>query len=93
MIRLKHFFIPKPAKVLLSLALLLISALLTYYYVTARISDTFPFGFPLQFFVAWGPCRPGMNCSEFNLLWLVGDIVFWYTLSAGVVAMFGRKAR
>jgi hypothetical protein len=61
-------------------------------FVMSTISDTFPVGFPLQFFLSWGPCRPGQNCSEFNGLWLVVDILFWYVISAGIMGWV-KKAK
>ncbi len=59
--------------------------------VQMRISDTFPFGFPFQFFLAWGPCQPGENCSEFNGLYLVFDILIWYVVGAWIVSRFKRS--
>lgn len=45
-----------------------------------------PLGIPLQFYLAWGPCPPGVSCSESNLFDLAIDILFWYILSAFLVS-------
>lgn len=82
---MKQILKPTLSKIILTFALFIISSLLWRMYVTATLSDTFPLGFPLEFFLAWGPCRPEQNCSEFNGLWLVLDILFWYVVSAGIV--------
>jgi hypothetical protein len=50
------------------------------------ISDTFPWGFPLQFYLGWGPCLPGEICSESNIFYLLIDILFWYIVSAFLVS-------
>lgn len=62
-------------------------------WVQMRISDTFPFGFPFQFFLAWGPCQAGENCSEFNGLFLVLDIVIWYVVGAWLVNLLKKNPR
>gem|GEM_PF-1748466 len=72
-------------KVALTIILFSISSALWRTYVISRISDTFPIGFPFQFYRAWGPCPPGENCSEFNLLFLLLDVIIWYLVSAFVV--------
>lgn len=90
---MKQILKPTLIKIILTLALLIISSLLWRMYVMATLSDTFPYGFPLQFFLAWGPCRPEQNCSEFNGLWLALDILFWYAVSAGIVGWVKRRAK
>ena len=70
--------------ILLTLALMLVSGLLWSIYQTARISDTFPLGFPFRFYLAWGPCPPGRSCYEFNLFNLILDFILWYGISAFV---------
>ena len=89
----KKILKPALSKIILTFALLIISAILWWMYVTATLSDTFPLGFPLQFLVSWGPCRPGQNCSEFNGLWLVVDVLFWYAVSVGIAVWVKRKAK
>ena len=84
-------FKPNRWTVSLALALFLLSSFAARAFVTARISDTFPLGFPLQFFLTWGPCPPGQNCSEFNIVFLVLDVIIWYAMSA--LAMYRIKQR
>lgn len=55
------------------------------------IMDVNNFGLPLPYFVTWGPCPPGDNCSEFNNLNLALDLFFWYLVSAVVALLFRRK--
>lgn len=82
----KQIFKPTLSKIILTLALFSLASLLWRMYVMATLSDTFPVGFPLQFFLTWGPCRPEQHCAEFNGLWLILDLLFWYAISAGLVA-------
>ena len=79
-------------KIGLTLGLLSISSILWRAYVISRISDTFPMGFPLQFYLSWGPCQAGQNCSESNWLFLIVDILIWYLISAFIVDRIRRKA-
>ena len=91
---MKQILKPTLAKISLTLALFILASLLWRMYVMATLSDTFPVGFPLQFFLAWGPCRPEQNCAEFNGLWLLLDLLFWYAVSAGLVGVVHlRRAR
>lgn len=90
---MKQILKPTLPKIMLTFALFTVASLLWRMYVMATLSDTFPFGFPLQFHLAWGPCRPEQNCSEFNGLWLVLDILFWYAVSAGIVGWRKRQAK
>ena len=76
-----HFLKPDLWKLLLTLVLLSVSSFLWRAYLLARISDTFPLGFPFQFYVAWGPCPPGQICAAFNGLFLILDVLAWYMLS------------
>jgi hypothetical protein len=78
---MKAIFKPTFIKVLLTLVLLVVSSYLWRMIVIARISDTFPWGFPLQFYLAWGPCPPGEVCSETNILFFLVDVLFWYIVS------------
>jgi hypothetical protein len=73
---------PSLSKIALTLILLWISSALWRSFIVARISDTFPLGFPLAFYESWGPCPPGQTCSEFNALFLLFDVVLWYSISA-----------
>ena len=84
------FLKPSFFKIVLFLAFFVLSSWLWSIYVISRISDTFPVGFPFQFFLSWGPCQPGENCSEFNGLFLVFDIVIWYVVGAWIVSRFKR---
>ena len=79
-------------KLSLTFGLLIISSLLWRMYVMATLSDTFPLGFPLQFYLAWGPCPPGQQCAEFNWLWLALDILFWYAVSTAGVWLWQKRA-
>jgi len=85
------FLKPSIAKLALTLAMLIISSMSWRMFTIARISDTFPMGFPLQFYLAWGPCRAGEICSESNGVFLVLDLIFWYAVSAFVIDRLGRK--
>jgi hypothetical protein len=78
---MKAIFKPTFIKILLTLVLLVVSSYLWRMIVIARISDTFPWGFPLQFYLAWGPCPPGEICSETNILFFLVDVLFWYIVS------------
>ena len=75
---MKAIFKPTLLKVLFTPVLLVVSSYLWRMVVIARISDTFPWGFPLQFYLAWGPCPPGETCSETNILFFLVDVLFWY---------------
>lgn len=78
----------KPAllKIILAFVLLALSSILWRTYIIATISDTFPWGFPLQFYTAWGPCPPGEVCRETNILFLLVDLIFWYLVSSFFVS-------
>ncbi|MEN9524614.1 MAG: hypothetical protein RL536_683 [Candidatus Parcubacteria bacterium] len=84
---------PTLLKILIAGILLIAFGWAWGFWVQMRISDTFPFGFPLQFFLAWGPCQPGENCSEFNGLYLGLDILFWYVVSAWMVTRLKNNER
>lgn len=91
MTSLKTLLRPGLAKILLAFFLVVLSSYLWRLYIISTISDTFPLGFPLQFYVAWGPCPPGVSCSESNIFYLIVDILFWYFVSAFLIWPFGRK--
>ena len=79
------FLKPNFWKIVLTFLLFFVSSAIWQVYVLSRISDTFPAGFPFEFFVAWGPCPPGETCSEFNGLFLILDLLIWYVISALIV--------
>ena len=79
---------PTLLKIVLAVILFFLSSYLWRIYVLSRISDTFPWGFPLQFYVGWGPCPPGQVCSESNFFFLLLDLVFWYLVSSFVASRF-----
>ena len=84
---------PSLLKIILALVLLVISSLIWRMYIISTISDTFPWGFPLQFYLAWGPCPPGEVCSETNFFFLILDLVFWYLVSGVLVSkIFNSRA-
>jgi len=88
---MKAFFKPSFAKIILTFILFVIASLFWRQYVISTISDTFPWGFPLQFYLAWGPCPPSVTCSESNMLFLVLDIVIWYLASAFMISMVKKR--
>jgi len=90
---MKRILKPNPWKIGLALGLLSIASILWRAYVIARISDTFPMGFPLQFYLSWGPCQAGQNCSESNWLFLMLDILIWYLISAFMVDRIKWKTK
>jgi hypothetical protein len=85
------FLKPNLWKIILAVFLFFASGAIWSAIVPRFISDTFPMGFPFQFYVAWGPCPPGENCSEFNTLFLILDVVIWYVVSAFIVDRLRRK--
>jgi hypothetical protein len=87
---LKTFLRPSLAKIILTSAFLVLSSYLWHLYVISTISDTFPWGFPLQFYLGWGPCPPGEICSERNIFYLIIDILFWYGVSAFLVSKLAK---
>jgi uncharacterized membrane protein (DUF106 family) len=84
---------PTILKIILAFVLFIVFSWLWRMYILSTISDTFPLGFPLQFFLAWGPCQAGENCSEFNGLWLALDVLFWYVISAFAVDRVVRQKK
>ena len=87
---MKTILRPSLAKIILTFAFLVFSSYLWRLYVTSTISDTFPLGFPLQFYLGWGPCPPGEMCNESNIFYLIIDIVFWYITSAFLVSKLAK---
>ena len=84
---------PSLLKIILGLFLLVVSSLIWRTYIISTISDTFPWGFPLQFYLAWGPCPPGEVCHETNFFFLLLDLVFWYLVSGMLVSkIFSSRA-
>jgi hypothetical protein len=88
------FNVIKPTlwKIVLTGILFFLSSALWQVYVLSHISDTFPAGFPFEFLVVWGPCPPGQDCSAFNWLYLIFDLVIWYTVSAFLVDRVLKKS-
>ena len=82
---MKKLLKPTLLKILIAFTLLAGFSYLWRLYVISTVSDIFPWGFPLQFHLAWGPCPPGQACSEGNLAFLMLDILFWYLVSAWIV--------
>jgi hypothetical protein len=87
-----YFLKPTLWKIVLTGILFFVSSALWQLYILTHISDTFPAGFPFNFYVAWGPCPPGQNCSAFNIVFLALDLVIWYLISALIVARFQERA-
>lgn len=85
------FLKPNLWKILAAVALFYISSYLWRAYTMSRISDTFPHGFPFQYYMAWGPCPPGEICSEFNGLYLMLDLIVWYIGGAFLVARIQNR--
>jgi hypothetical protein len=83
---MKAIILPSLLKVSLAFVLLVLSSFLWRAYVISTISDTFPWGFPLQFYMAWGPCPPGEICSESSVFFLILDLVFWYLISGLLIS-------
>jgi hypothetical protein len=92
---MKSFLQPSFAKIFLALFLFILASVIWRQVIVFMISDTFPYGFPLGFYLAWGPCPPGDNCSEFNWLWLILDLLIWYLVSALILKVISwiRKPR
>jgi len=82
---MKNILRPNLVKLMLTIILFYVSSALWRIYVISHISDTFPHGFPFQYYLGWGPCPPGEVCSEFNALYLILDWVIWYLISAFMV--------
>ena len=87
---MKAIIQPSFLKIVLALILLVISSLLWRSYIISTISDTFPWGFPLQFYLGWGPCPPGEVCRESNVFFLILDLLFWYFMSGILVSKIFR---
>lgn len=92
MTSLKKLLKPGLAKIVLTFVLLVIFSYLWRLYITSTISDTFPWGFPFQFYLGWGPCPPGEICSESNIFYLIVDILFWYIVSGIFLLIIGRNS-
>jgi hypothetical protein len=83
---MKTIFKPTLLKICLAFVLLILFSYLWRLYVISTVSDTFPWGFPLQFYLAWGPCPPGEICSETNVFFFMLDALFWYVASGFLVS-------
>jgi hypothetical protein len=91
MTSLRTILKPSFVKIVLAFVLLLLFSYLWRTYIISTISDAFPWGFPLPFHLAWGPCPPGEICSESNIFYLMLDILFWYIVSGFLIMIFGKK--
>lgn len=81
---------PTLLKIILAFALFLFASYLWRMYIISTISDTFPWGFPLQFYMGWGPCPPGEICDESNFFFLILDLVFWYIVGGFILSKIAR---
>ena len=87
---MKTILRPSLTKILLTFVLFVFFSFLWRMYIISTISDTFPWGFPWQFYMAWGPCPPGEICSESNIVFLILDIAFWYIVSGFSVSKVAK---
>jgi TRAP-type C4-dicarboxylate transport system permease small subunit len=87
--RLEMKFI-KPMSVYIFLVLILLasSSFIWQMLVGRMLADTSFMGYPLHFYTAWGPCPPGAACTEFNLPYLILDIIFWLIVSAILIELY-----
>jgi len=90
-VSLKTLLKPTLLKIALTVAFFVLSSFLWRQYVISRISDTFPWGFPFQFYLTWGPCLPGEICYEFNGIWLVIDLAIWYVVSGFILNLVKKQ--
>ena len=88
----KTFFKPTIAKIILFLLLMgglnywIISST---YVLDARILVGLPLGFwPIGSFKIWRPNAPPPPTVEFSWINFIIDIVFWYLISCGIVALY-----
>ena len=88
---MKTILKPTLAKIALTMLLFNIASWLWRMYVVSRISDTFPRGFPFQYYLAWGPCPPGEICFEYNTLYFFLDVVIWYLVSAFLLSVIPKR--
>jgi hypothetical protein len=86
------FLKPNLSKILLASALFFATGYLWRTYTISRISDTFPWGFPFQYYLAWGPCPPGEICFEFNSMYLILDVIIWYVIAAFLLERVRKRA-
>ena len=84
-------FRPTVGKLVLAGILLALSAWLWRMLVIRSISDTFVWGFPLQFYIGWGPCPPAETCYEMRPLSLVADGLIWYAVAALLLRLAGSR--
>ena len=82
---------PSLVKIILTFTLFALFSYLWRMYVISTVSDTFPWGSPLQFYLAWGPCPPGDTCRESNSFFFILDVLFWYLVSAFLLYTVDRK--
>lgn len=82
---------PSFLKIILAFVLFILPSWLWRIYAVSRISDTFSYGFPLQFYLSWESCPFLGPCFEFNALYLLIDLAFWYIVSAFLVDRFQKR--
>jgi hypothetical protein len=88
---MRNILSPTLSKIVFAIILFSASSELWRAFIIRRISDTFPHGFPFQYYLAWGPCPPGEICFEFSWLFLVLDIGSWSVVSALIVQWIGDR--
>jgi hypothetical protein len=87
---MKTLLRPTLLKIVLAFVLFALFSYIWRIYVISTLSDTFPWGFPLQFYLAWGPCQPGEVCSEIKIFYLIIDALCWYIVSLFLVSRFAK---
>lgn len=89
---MKALLKPAFSKVFLALLLFILVSALWRAAIRFIVSDTFPYGVPFPFMLAWGPCPPGETCAEFHPFNLVLDLAIWYFIGAWIVSRFQKKS-
>ena len=85
------FLRPSALKIAVPLVLFISLTWLWGFIGNMFIMDASFYGVPLKFFTAWGPCQIGQDCSDFNGINLLLDLVFWYLVCAFVIERFNKK--
>ena len=88
---MKTLFKPSLLKIVVAFVLFIVFSWLWQSTFGLVIMDASYYGFPWHYFVAWGPCQAGKNCSEFNGLYLALDVILWYIVGAILVSRFRKK--
>ncbi len=87
---MKNMLKPTFLKILIAVILFVIFSIAWGMAVPFIISDTFPLGFPFPIILAWGPCPPGENCSDFSTINLIVDAAIWYFIGAWTGSRFQK---